>query len=92
MISPPEFSRRRRRYPCIRLARAYVLQEGEGEGFGEKDISFFGGFTLLANNITGPGTESRLWLLTSYPCIAMVAIPLCYQQAGFLTYVKPSPR
>jgi hypothetical protein len=25
------------------------------EGFGEKEITFFGGWSLLLNNITGPG-------------------------------------
>jgi hypothetical protein len=40
------------------------------EGFGAKTIAMFGGFSLLANNITGPG---------------MVQIPLLFQQAGFFT-------
>jgi hypothetical protein len=47
-------------------------EEARAEGkstFGEKNISFFGGFCLNLNNITGP---------------AMVSIPVIYQQAGWL--------
>jgi hypothetical protein len=30
---------------------------------GEKDISFFGGVTLLTNNITGPGNDAIFSIL-----------------------------
>eukprot|EP01111_Echinosteliopsis_oligospora_P016592 TRINITY_DN6958_c0_g1_i1.p1 TRINITY_DN6958_c0_g1~~TRINITY_DN6958_c0_g1_i1.p1 ORF type:complete len:510 (-),score=78.98 TRINITY_DN6958_c0_g1_i1:2-1531(-) len=41
-------------------------------GFGEKDISFFGGFSLLVMNMTGP---------------AMMNIPAIFQAAGWFTPV-----
>ncbi|ELR19214.1 uncharacterized protein ACA1_263840 [Acanthamoeba castellanii str. Neff] len=47
-------------------------EEARAEGkstFGDKNISFLGGFCLNLNNITGP---------------AMVSIPVIYQQAGWL--------
>eukprot|EP01087_Luapelamoeba_hula_P014537 TRINITY_DN4273_c0_g1_i2.p2 TRINITY_DN4273_c0_g1~~TRINITY_DN4273_c0_g1_i2.p2 ORF type:complete len:240 (+),score=37.56 TRINITY_DN4273_c0_g1_i2:115-834(+) len=40
------------------------------DGFGEKRITFFGGVSLLLNNITGPG---------------MVQLPQIFQQAGWVT-------
>jgi len=42
----------------------------EGNGFGGKTIGFFGGFSLLVSNLTGPG---------------LVSLSLVYQDSGWLT-------
>ena len=43
-----------------RLLLADVKANAVKDGFGAKRISFFGGFCLLANNITGPGNDFYL--------------------------------